>query len=309
MSKPTLFFSKRCPHSGDVLNRLQSGGPQLVNMFQYVCIDGNRNLPPFLRSVPTLVVPGHGQPMTGEAVFMWVDTQLRARQSGGGQRPQMPLQQSQGPPSGQPKPEGAMETSMDGLDFYNATDMSGFGDSYMSLDGNDLQEHCFNYIDENGNEQRKCVPAGQMPQGQQGSGGPQGPPGVKVPDWLKPQSVGKDNNQPVAPMSYQQMSMPSVGGGGQNAQQFLRSQQVQRGGISSKPQYDPNAFGSTQQSMSQQNNIRLQQNARQLPQMPQFTDPQHSMQNSGNKVSDQDFERFMAARNSDPSIGSSHQRF
>lgn len=286
--KPTLFYSKKCQHCAEILNKIRLAGGSFGSNFDYVLIDGNRNLPTFLKEVPTLIVPNYPQPMTGEAVFMWIDTQLRRNASmnqpqASGQR-MMPM--SGGQPQQQQqqaKVEGAIATNMEGLSFYNAMEMSGFGDSYMSLEGDDnSQEHCFVFIDEKGNKQVQCFPAGQGPlqttqQQQQQS--------MERPAWLQPQNVGRQQQQDVGPMKYN----PNFQGGS--------------GGQS----FHPSQYG-TPMTMSQQNNIRMQQVARQVPPMPQFQDMSRTPMNDNAKMTDGDFERYMAMRDSDPRIGHAPQR-
>ena len=99
--KPTLFYSKKCQHCAEVLNKIRLAGGSFGSNFDYVLIDGNRNLPAFLKEVPTLLAPGYQQPMTGEAVFMWIDTQLRRNASMN--QPQATAQRMM-PSGGQPQP-------------------------------------------------------------------------------------------------------------------------------------------------------------------------------------------------------------
>ena len=65
-----------------------------------------------------------------------------------------------------------------------------------------------------------------------------------------------------------------------------------------------------QVTMSQQYNIRLQQQARQLPELQPFSDPTRA-RNTGesNKVSENDYEEFIRMRESDPRIPPTAQRF
>jgi len=265
--KPTLFYSKKCPHCGEVLNKIRMAPPTLSSNFEYILIDGNHNLPHFLKEVPTLIVPGHPQPFTGESVFMWLDTQIRMmNQSSNG--PQLKNQGKVQTQETQKKIEGAIASSMEGLSFYNALEMSGFGDNYMSLEGDTSgQEHCFVFIDEKGNKQIQCVPANNSNQNNI--------PQQQMPDWLKSQSVGRSSNQQSAP---------------------------------AQPVYNANQFNTSTMTMSQQNNIRLQQEARGLPPMNNFQDPQRLNMNDNNKCTDQDYERYMSMRDGDPKIMSSLKR-
>ena len=238
-SKPPLYYSKRCPHCAEVLNKIRSAHPSVGEGIEFVLVDGNRNLPPFLREVPTVLVRGR-PPMTGEAVFMWVDTVIRTTPVSSSQ----PQGQHERASSSQPQ----TTNTMGGLGFYNSHDMSGFSDTYSSLDGSgDIQDHCFVYLDEHGNKQMKCVP--------------------------------------------QQAPMPQIQSGRH------------------REEYGMNR-DNRQVTMSQQYNIRLQQQARQLPELQPFSDPTRA-RNTGesNKVSENDYEEFIRMRESDPRIPPTAQRF
>jgi hypothetical protein len=270
--KPTLFYSKKCPHCAEVLNKIRMAPAAFGSSFEYIIIDGNRNLPSFLKEVPTLVVPTHPQPITGDAVFMWIDTQVRMSAQ---QQRAAPQQQSQPQLSNanQKKVEGAILNHMDGLSFYNAMEMSGFGDNYLSLeDENGGQEHCFVFIDDKGNKQVQCVPASNNAPSYNPNQFNQKTSQQQVPDWLKPQTVGRNNEQ------------------------------------NSVPNYNPNQNAGGSMTMSQQNNIRLQQEARGLPPMMNFQDPQRVGMNETSKLNDMDYEKYASMRDNDPRIMPATQR-
>jgi hypothetical protein len=271
--KPTLFYSKKCPHCAEVLNKIRMAPAAFSSSFEYIIIDGNRNLPSFLKEVPTLVVPTHPQPITGDAVFMWIDTQVRMSAQ---QQRAAPTQQSQSQPqlsnTNQKKVEGAILNHMDGLSFYNAMEMSGFGDNYLSLeDESGGQEHCFVFIDDKGNKQVQCVPANSNTPSYNPNQFNQQSPQQQVPDWLKPLTVGRNNEQ---------KSVPS----------------------------NPNQNAAASMTMSQQNNIRLQQEARGLPPMMNFQDPQRAGMNETSKLNDMDYEKYASMRDNDPRIMPPTQR-
>jgi hypothetical protein len=282
-NKAILYYSKRCAHCGELLNKIREGEKMISgfsNNFLYVLVDGNQNLPKYITEVPTMVVPTHNKPLTGDSVFMWVDTKLRSIYQQAQQQQQQQTQQRTAPQQ-QQQVQQQQQQEADGPMCYNPLEMSGFGDSFSFLDGmGDVQEHCFTFIDENGQRQTKCVPSGgQIPQQQQQQQQIQAPPGMAVPDWLKPQNVGRTQSN--------------------GQQQQLQAQS-----------YNPNIPGGV--TMSQQNNIRLQEQARMNSmggrQIPNFQDPGRQPMNDNSKISDQDYERFMASRNNDPSIQSAAQR-
>jgi hypothetical protein len=266
--KPVLFYSKRCPHCAEVMKKIGSDASD----FELLCIDGVARLPPYLKEVPTLIAPTHPNPLTGEAVFMWIDSFIRAN----ARNRTSNVQQHANPT--QTQAQGSIATNMEGLAFYSPSEMGGFGDSFSFLDGSSPVEHCFMFLDENGQKQVKCVPQQAPPQQapQQAS-----TPGVQVPDWLKPQNVGK-THQPE--QQYQKQT--------QSAYQMTG--------------YNANVIPGL--TAAQQNNISMQNSARRLP---NFNDPQRQPivgGGSGNKLTDSEYEQFINSRNSDSRIQSAPQR-
>lgn len=259
-NKAILYYSKRCNHCADLISQIKNSEGDFVNTLDYICIDGNQRLPPFLKEVPTLLTPTHPNPLTGESAFMWIDTQKRAYISQLRAAAQQ-VQQIAQPPV-QQNVQGSMATNMEGLDFYSPMEMGGFGDSFSYLNSDNLQEHCFAFIDESGNRQVKCVPAQQN--NQQRQPGPQAPAGMTVPTWLQPQSVSRSSTN--------------------NAQQNLS--------------YNPNMSPCS----SHPNNMMMDTNGRgmSMPRsIPNFQDPQRIPMNDNNKITDMDYEKFMNMRQND----------
>lgn len=268
-TKAILYYSKRCPHCADVLNKIRLAENTISdfsNKFIYILVDGNNKLPSYIREVPTLVAPTHNQPITGDGVFMWIDTKVRKySQQRMSQPPAMTPQQSHH------SNDMRTDNSELGPLSYNPMEMSGFGDSFSFLDDSgDVQEHCFTFIDEHGKKQVKCVPASSGPSQQNMHHAQQSR--AQLPQWLQSESVGRQS----------------------------QTHNVM-------PTYNPDMT-----SMSQQNNIRLQQQARMNGSsnrhIPNFQDPQRQPMNDNSKISDMDYERFMNSRNNDPGISSAPQR-
>ena len=68
-----LFYSNRCLHSKELLNLLYKD-VELNQKFIKINIDNpNVKLPPYVKSVPTAIVPNDGQPsiMVGSNIFKW----------------------------------------------------------------------------------------------------------------------------------------------------------------------------------------------------------------------------------------------
>jgi len=272
-SKAILYYSKRCPHCAEVLNKIRLGENTIngfSEQFLYILVDGNNKLPTYITEVPTMVVPSHNRPLTGDSVFMWIDTRLRMvnQQKSTNQMDSLPNKQANVPVKPTENADGPLS--------YNPMEMSGFGDTFSFLDnaGVEVQEHCFTFIDENGAKQVKCVPAGNAPPNVQ-KNQQQTPPGTQLPQWLQSENVSRQSSNQSA----------------------------------STTTYNPDI---STVSMSHQNNIRLQQQARinnaGNRQMPNFQDPQRQPMNDNSKISDNDYENFMNTRNSDPGIHGAPQR-
>lgn len=270
-SKAILYYSKKCPHCAEVLNKIRLGEKNIQDFseqFLYILVDGNGKLPSYITEVPTLVVPSHNRPLTGESVFMWIDTKLRmvAQQN---VNKTHTLQNNQQNVAVKPS------ENLDGPLSYNPMEMSGFGDTFSFLDNTGVvQEHCFTFIDENGEKQVKCVPAGNMPQNIPNQN-QQNQQNQQMPQWLQSENVSKSSGS-----------------------QFQ-----------SATTYNPDVNGIT---MSHQNNIRLQQQARinnaSNRQIPNFQDPQRQPLMDNNKISDTDYEKFTNNRNNDPGVQGAPQR-
>lgn len=79
MSQPTLYYSNRCAHSRTVLQTLdQMNKTALVNT---VCVDTvpRHQLPPFLKSVPTLYVPDTKDVYIGQQIYAYIAKPVTSR--------------------------------------------------------------------------------------------------------------------------------------------------------------------------------------------------------------------------------------
>jgi hypothetical protein len=72
-AKHVCFYSKKCPHSKSFLEELSK--TSFTSEFQFVCVDPGPNrpkLPPWLKSVPTLLIDGEPDPLVDEKVMNWL---------------------------------------------------------------------------------------------------------------------------------------------------------------------------------------------------------------------------------------------
>ena len=73
-----LFYSERCNHSKELIQIISKSS--LNNVFIKINVDYNRNLPKSIKTVPTIIVPTHNEPLTGNGAFMWVTTMSNKQQ-------------------------------------------------------------------------------------------------------------------------------------------------------------------------------------------------------------------------------------
>ena len=78
MPENTLFYSKHCNHCKDFIVKLKQRG--LLDMFtKKICIEDprtgrmRRNLPPFLKEVPTILVEDYDTPLASDMAFKWIE--------------------------------------------------------------------------------------------------------------------------------------------------------------------------------------------------------------------------------------------
>jgi hypothetical protein len=67
----TLYFSRRCNYCKEFILSIKNLG--LVKQFKYICVDGNRNLPNFVKTVPTIIIEDYADPLSGDYAFKWID--------------------------------------------------------------------------------------------------------------------------------------------------------------------------------------------------------------------------------------------
>ena len=72
-----LFYSEECPHSIKFINYLQE---YQLTFFQIVNVATAQNLPNYIHSVPSIIVPNYEQPLVGGQVFQWLEQFLQQSQ-------------------------------------------------------------------------------------------------------------------------------------------------------------------------------------------------------------------------------------
>jgi hypothetical protein len=123
-SRPILFYSTRCSHSKQILDTLTALNKQ--NLFTLVVIDGKSRaeLPPFLKSVPTLYHPETKDIFVGQDIFGYISKPVAARR-------EVP---NNTPAAGSAGGQSATAAKGD-LEAWSFGTANGFSDSYSSWDG------------------------------------------------------------------------------------------------------------------------------------------------------------------------------
>ena len=75
-TKYVLFYSNRCNHCKSFITRLKQNNMEID--FDFFCIDNNyQNIPPQIKSVPTILFKENNNLMIGKSVFNWLDEQSK----------------------------------------------------------------------------------------------------------------------------------------------------------------------------------------------------------------------------------------
>ena len=136
MSENTLFYSKYCQHCKNFILQLKANG--LLDYFtKKICIDNphfKKNLPPFLKEVPTIITDDYDKPMASDMAFKWITFKVKEKSA--------PPPQSQGKNNQQPQSCSASDPQC--FSFDNTFDSFGSletGSAYGGLgDTNNLKK-------------------------------------------------------------------------------------------------------------------------------------------------------------------------
>jgi hypothetical protein len=73
-----LYYSNYCINCKEFMNILCKN--PLYNKFKKINVsDGSANIPPFVKNVPTILVPNYNHPLVGEDVFKWLEESSEKR--------------------------------------------------------------------------------------------------------------------------------------------------------------------------------------------------------------------------------------
>lgn len=140
-SQHHIFYSKYCQNCKDFLQELYKT-EDLYAKFNKICVDGKKNIPKQITSVPTIIVPQIQKPLVGEEAFFWLDGMKKMVDAS--------RSQPQQPPSMQDGPKNLQGTeSMGGVSAFSY-ELGGFSDTYSTLGADPTpMEHAFSFIGDN----------------------------------------------------------------------------------------------------------------------------------------------------------------
>ena len=123
MSKqPVLFYSTRDANSKQIIDTLNALNKQnLCRMVSIESVGDRRQLPDFLKSVPTLYLPETNDIYVGKDIFAYISKPVAARRE---------------VPNNTPGSKQSATAASGDLESWSFSTAGGFSDSYSSWDGN-----------------------------------------------------------------------------------------------------------------------------------------------------------------------------
>ena len=173
-----LYYSNYCINCKEFMNILCK--TPIYNKFTKVNVsEGVLNIPPFVKSVPTIIVPNSSQPLVGEDVFKWLEE----------------------------KSEQRMNSVEQSILPYHPDEMDGvLGDNYSYLDIKDTEqpmEHNFVYI-KKGDQKIETPPEESFistkPKSAQDINSSNRPPFPQAPQRQMPHGIQTQGASLVSPM-------------------------------------------------------------------------------------------------------------
>lgn len=138
-----LFYSERCQHSNEFINLLSQ--TQYKDVFVRINVDYNRNLPKSIKTVPTIIVPTHREPLSGNGAFMWINSAMNQSQTQQNMGNQPIPQRSNNAPQ-----NNTNKDDCDPSPFFACEMSNNFSDGFSFIDNNNPISHQFSFLTENG---------------------------------------------------------------------------------------------------------------------------------------------------------------
>tara|TARA_Y100000389_G_scaffold187118_1_gene208206 strand:- start:2431 stop:3096 length:666 start_codon:yes stop_codon:yes gene_type:complete len=128
MTTSIFFYSSYCQHCKQVINELTKS--PVARSVKYVCIDSKavrEKIPPFIKSVPTIVIGDTNQVLVGNSIKKWIDSQYS--------KPNVSHKTNE-VPRNQPRrlEEEVAPDAPDGPGAWHINEMNNFSDKYSFLD-------------------------------------------------------------------------------------------------------------------------------------------------------------------------------
>ena len=152
MNQPLLFYSPKCPHCKEILSILQN---TKLNI-KPISIEQMKEIPSFLKVVPTIVIDPKSPPITGSKVFEWFNTFVSNNTTSIPQSTpdRNQIYQDRNQPITNQSTTNANQSTTNAnqsdskiVPFFN-NEMSGFSDSYSYI-GNDAPiNHSYQFLNE-----------------------------------------------------------------------------------------------------------------------------------------------------------------
>ena len=127
MSESIIFYSMKCKHSMKALEIIKNNN---INI-NLECIDNNKNLPKFLKVVPTIIEKNCDKPLEGDFVFNWLNRFVKSSNSNMTQKP---------------------IESTDSIQPFFSNEMTGYSDGYSYISNENPMDHSFQFLNNNNNQ-------------------------------------------------------------------------------------------------------------------------------------------------------------
>ena len=130
MSESIIFYSMRCKHSMKALEIIKNNN---INI-NLECIDNNKNLPKFLKVVPTIIEKNCDKPLEGDFVFNWLNRFVKSSSSSSSSNmTQKPIE------------------SNESIQPFFSNEMTGYSDGYSYISNENPMDHSFQFLNNNQN--------------------------------------------------------------------------------------------------------------------------------------------------------------
>jgi len=143
MSKPILFYSKRCPNCIKLWKYLDKG--KRLTEFVKICVDKNNKIPTIIKSVPCLYIKGRN-PIYGQGIYMFINSAQSSVPAG--VPTSAPTKTSINAPLDKKPTVSTSTNNLNGIKDFNPIEMSSaLSDSYSFIQSNpEPIDFCYEYI-------------------------------------------------------------------------------------------------------------------------------------------------------------------